>query len=62
MEIGDFAFSQHSNGNLLYSTTIAQLTMDYSPKAIEYGVVDSPPSHKIPIAEFFLFLCGARQC
>ena len=47
MEIGASAFPQHSKGNLLYSAATAQLTMDYSPKAVEDGVVDSPQSCKV---------------
>ena len=44
MECGACSFSQHSKGNLLYSTATAQSTMDFSPKALEDGVVDSLPS------------------
>ena len=50
MEIGAFAFPQHSKGNLLYSAAIAQLTMDYLPEAVEDGVVDSPPSREVFVA------------
>ena len=50
MEIGASTFPQHSKGNLLYSTATAQSTMDYSPKAVEDGVVDSPPSHEVLVA------------
>ena len=34
-------------GIFLYSTATAQSTMDYLPKAIKDGVVDSPPSHAV---------------
>jgi hypothetical protein len=37
-------FSQRSKGNFLYSTALANSTMDYSTKVIEDGVVDSPLS------------------
>ena len=47
--IGAFAFWQHNKGNFLYCVSIAQLTMDYLPKAVEDGVVDSSPSHKVPV-------------
>ena len=50
MEYGASAFPQHSKGNLLYSAATAQSTMDYSPKAVEDGVVDSPPSQEVLIA------------
>ena len=49
MEIGASTFLQHSKGNLLYSVATAQSTMDYSPKAVEDGVVDSPPSREVLI-------------
>ena len=47
MEIEASTFPQHSKGNLLYSAATAQSTMDYSPKAVEDGVVDSPPSCEV---------------
>ena len=47
MEYGASAFLQHSKGNLLYSAATAQSTMDYSPKAVDDGVVDSPPSREV---------------
>ena len=50
MDIMAYAFLQHSERNLLYSATIAQLTMDYSPKAVDDGVVDSPLSHGASLA------------
>ena len=50
MEIGASAFPQHSKGNLLYCVATAQSTMDYSPKAVEDGVVDSPPSREVLVA------------
>ena len=50
MEIGASTFPQHSKGNLLYSAATAQSTMDYSPKAVEDGVVDSPPSREVLVA------------
>ena len=49
VEIGAYAFLQHNKGNLLYFAARAQLTMDYSSKAVKDGVVDSPSSHGIPI-------------
>ena len=50
MEIRASAFPQHSKGNLLYSAATTQSTMDYSPKAMEDGVVDSPPSCEVLVA------------
>ena len=50
MDIEAYAFSQHSKGNLLYSTAIAQSTMDYLPKAVDNGVVDSPLSRGVSLA------------
>ena len=50
MEIGASTFLQHSKGNLLYFVPTAQSIMDYSPKAVEDGVVDSPPSCEVPVA------------
>ena len=50
MDIGASAFPQHSKGNLLYFVATAQSTMDYSPKAVEDGVVDSPPSREVLVA------------
>ena len=47
MEIEASAFVQHSKGYLFYSAAIAQLTMDYLPKAVEDGVVDNPPSREV---------------
>ena len=44
MEIGTCALSEHDKRHLLYSTATAQSTMDYSRKAVEDDVVDSPPS------------------
>ena len=44
MEIEACALSQYSKGHLLYSTATTQSTMDYSCKAVEEDVVDSPPS------------------
>ena len=40
---GDYSFQ--SKGNFLYSTAIANSTMDNSTKTIEDGIVDSPPTH-----------------
>ena len=48
MDIGAYAISQHSKGNLLYSAPTAQSTMDYSSMAVEDGIVDSPPSRGAP--------------
>ena len=50
IEYGASAFLQPSKGNLLYSAATAQSTMDYSPKAMEDGVVDSPPSREVVVA------------
>ena len=50
MDIGAYALLQHSKGNLLYFAPIAQSTMDYSSKAVDDGVVDSPPSCGAPLA------------
>ena len=50
MDIEASVFPQHSKGTLLYSTATAQSTMDYSPKAIEDKVVDSPPSREVLVA------------
>ena len=50
MEIGASTFPQHSKGNLLYSAATAHSTMDYSPKAMEDEVVDSPPSREVLVA------------
>ena len=50
MDIGAYAFSHHSKGNLLYFAAITQSTMDYSPKAVDDGVVDSPSSCGVPLA------------
>ena len=50
MDIGAYAISQHSKGNLLYFAPTAQSTMDYSSMAVEDGVVDSPPSRGAPLA------------
>ena len=44
MDIEAYAFSQHNKGNLLYSAPTAQSTIDYSSKAVDDEVVDSPPS------------------
>ena len=44
MEVEAHALWEHGKGHLLYSTATAQSTMDYSRKAIEDDVVDSPPS------------------
>ena len=50
MEYGASTFPQHSKRNLLYSAATAQSTMDYSPKAVEDGVVDNPPSREVLVA------------
>ena len=50
MDIGAYAFSQHSKGNLLYSVATAQSTKNYSPKAMDDGVVDSPLSRGASLA------------
>ena len=47
IEIGACALSKHDKRHLLYSIATAQSTMDYSHKAVEDDVVDSPPSHGI---------------
>ena len=49
LQIRAYAFSQHSKGNLLYFATRAQSTMEYLPKAVKDEVVDSSPSHAIPV-------------
>ena len=41
------AFLQHSKGNLLYSTATTQSMIDYLPKALEDGIVDTPSSHGV---------------
>ena len=61
MEYGASAFPQHSKGNLLYSVATAQLTMDYSLKAVEDGVVDNPPSCEVLVAMNLPSPCGGRQ-
>ena len=50
MEIGASAFSQHNKSNLLYFVATTQSTMDYLLKAVEDGVVNSPPSCEVPLA------------
>ena len=50
MEIGASAFLLLSKGNLLYFAATTQSTMDYSPKAVEDRIVDSPPSREVPKA------------
>ena len=47
MEIETCALTEHGKWHLLYSAATAQLIMDYSCKAVEDDVVDSPPSHAI---------------
>ena len=47
MEVEACALWEHGKGHLLYSAAIAQSTMDYSRKAVEDDVVDSPPSRGI---------------
>ena len=47
MEVEPCALWDHGKGHLLYSAATAQSTMDYSRKAVEDDVVDSPPSHSI---------------
>ena len=44
MDIGAYAFSQLNKGNLLYSAATTQSMMDYLPKAVDDGVLDSPLS------------------
>ena len=45
------ALLEHDKRHLLYSAATAQLTMDYSCKAVEDDVVDSPSSCTIiPVA------------
>jgi hypothetical protein len=43
MDCGGWDCSLQSKGNFLYSTAIANSTMDSSTKMIEDGIVDSPP-------------------
>ena len=47
MEIETCALLEHGKRHLLYSAATAQSTMDYSSKAVEDDVVDSPPSRAI---------------
>ena len=47
MEVQACALWEHGKGHLLYSAATAQSTMDYSLKAVENDVVDSPPSRAI---------------
>ena len=47
MEIGTCALLEHDKQHLLYSAATVQSTMDYSHKAVEDDVVDSPPNHAI---------------
>ena len=47
MEIGTCGLSEHDKRHLLYSAAIVQSTMDYSRKAVEDDVVDSPSSRGI---------------
>ena len=44
MEVDACALWEHDKGHLLYSAATTQLTMDYSRKAVQDNVVDSPPS------------------
>ena len=44
MEVEACALWEHGEGHLLYSAATTQSTMDYSRKAVEDDVVDSPPS------------------
>ena len=50
MDIEAYAFLQHNKGNLLYCAATAHSTMDYLPKAVNDGVVNSPPSCGVPLA------------
>ena len=47
MEIETCALLEHNKWHLLYSAATTQSTMDYSRKAVEDDVVDSPPNHAI---------------
>ena len=47
MEIGMCTLSEHDKRHLLYSAATAQSMMDYSHKAMEDDVVDSPPNRGI---------------
>ena len=47
VEVEACALWNHGKGHLLYSAATAQSTMDYSRKAVEDDVVDSPPSRGI---------------
>ena len=47
IEIEACALSEHGKRHFLYSTATTQLTMDFSHKAVEDDVVDSPPSRAI---------------
>ena len=62
MEIGACALSEHDKRHLLYSAATTQSTMDYSRKAVEDDVVDSPPSRGIvPLPISSPFLCGVEE-
>ena len=47
MEIETCALSEHDKWHLMDSATTIQSTMDYSLKAVEDDVVDSPPNRAI---------------
>ena len=48
-------YLQYSIGNLLYSAATTQSTIDYSSKVVKDGIVDSPPSHGIPVVMNFFY-------
>ena len=51
MEFGTCAFLQRRKGNFLYSAATTQSMIDYSRKALEDGIVDSPPNRDVvPVA------------
>ena len=50
MEFEACVFMQYNKGNFLYSSATLQLTMDSLPKALEDGIVDSPPSPAFLVA------------
>ena len=43
LDYGQYAISQSGTGHIMYSAATAQSTMDFSTKAIDDDVVDSPP-------------------
>lgn len=51
LDYGQYSISQSGTGHIMYSAATAQSTMDYSAKAIDDDVVDSPPyKRKLPLS------------